>query len=603
MNKVNIKSCMLFSAFFFLAVTTLRAQHLQKVWPEQVGMSSQVLALADSALNAEIQAKEIPGAVLAITRHGKLAYLKAYGNRSVYPKTEKMTTNTIFDMASCSKAISTATCTMILLQEGKIRLMDPVKHYLPEFLNWKDGTNDEETIRIIHLLTHTSGLPSYTSPEPLAKKYGSPNPTALMLCIDSLNRSSAPEVQMRYSCLNYITLQNIIQHVTGKSLKDFARDRIFTPLGMNHTGYQPADSLLPLVAPTTKQPDGSVLRGQVHDPLARIMNGGISGNAGLFASAEDLAVFTTMLLNKGEWNGVRILSPAAVRTLTTIPRGFEQFGRTCGWDISSPYNSNVGDLLSSETFGHTGYTGTSVTVDPANDLSIILLIHAVHPEDKHSVVRLRSVIANIVASSLDNTSRIYTDHYYQRCQKFQSEPALTNKDIVMLGNSLTEGGGDWNKRLGKKHIINRGIIGDEAMGIFDRLEPILNAHPRRIYLMIGINDVSHDATKDSIAGNIRLVIHKIRSRSPQTELYVQSLLPINESFGRYKRLAGKTDFIPQLNQQVEAITKAEGAKYLNLFPLFKEDSGNSLRRELSSDGLHLNNDGYNVWAKALKETL
>src|SRR5574344_141126 len=171
------KTIVLFFAGLF-TLLPLTARHLQQVCPEQVGLNSEVLALADSALEAEIRAKEIPGAVLAVTRHGKMAYLKAYGNRSVYPKVEKMTTNTIFDMASCSKAVSTATCAMILLQEGKMRLMDPVNRYIPNFLNWQTGTDDEESIRIIHLLTHTSGLPSYVSPEPLAKKVGAPNPQA-----------------------------------------------------------------------------------------------------------------------------------------------------------------------------------------------------------------------------------------------------------------------------------------------------------------------------------------------------------------------------------------------------------------------------------------
>ncbi len=581
---------------------TLSAQHLQKVLPEQVGLDSRQLALADSALNTEIAAKNIPGAVLAIVRHGKMAYLKAYGNRSVYPTVEKMTTNTIFDMASCSKPIGTGTSAMRLLEQGKFRLLDPVNRYVPEFLNWKQGTRDEETIRIIHLLTHTSGLPAYGPVQTLEKKYGSPNPKGMMEYISTCRRDTCPEIHMRYSCLNFITLQNVIQNITGQTLKDYAEQNIFRPLGMYHTCYLPADSLLPIVAPTEKQKDGSVLRGQVHDPLARIMNGGISGNAGLFTCAEDLGIYVSMLLNGGEWNGVRILSPQAVKAMTTIPYGFERFGRSLSWDLHSAYSSCNGDLFSNKTFGHTGYTGTTVVIDPEADLGLIMLINSVHPEDGHGVVRLRSVIANIIASSIKDNPRIYHDYYYKRVEAFKNEPAITSKDVVMLGNSLTEGGGDWGKRLKRKHVVNRGIIGDEALGIYDRLDDIVKGKPQRIYLLTGVNDVSHNATKDSIVGNIEKVIAKIRRESPVTRIFLQSLLPINESTGRYSRLKGKTDMIPRINADLRKLADTYGIEYIDLFPLYKENNTNSLRLELSTDGLHLNEAGYKIWEDVLRKT-
>lgn len=587
----------------FLQPLQTIAQRLEHVLPEQVGLSSQQLALADSALNAEIDAKAIPGAVLAVVRHGKMAYLKAYGNRSIYPKVEQMTTETIFDMASCSKVVGTATSVMQLLEQGRLRLLDPVNRYIPNFKNWKDGTNEEETIRIIHLLTHTSGLPAYATAATLAKEHGSPNPKAMMDYIATCNRLSSPEEKFRYSCLNFITLQNIVQNISGQSLKDYTRQHIFEPLGMYHSCYQPADSLLPIVAPTEKQPDGSVLRGQVHDPLARIMNGGISGNAGLFTCAEDLGIFTAMLLNGGEWNNVRILSPNTVKALTTIPRGYERFGRALGWDVCSPYSSCNGDFFSKSTFGHTGYTGTGIVVDPENDMAVILLIHSVHPTDGHGVVRLRSVISNIVASAVQAQPRNYCQHYYDRCRQFMDEPNITSQDIVMLGNSLTEGGGDWGKILHAKHIVNRGVSGDEALGILDRLDPIVQGKPKAICLMIGINDVSHNASNDSLLSNIRLIVRKIRQCSPRTRLILQSMLPINESPQRYQRLKGKTDLIPQLNKGLQNIAKEENADWLDLFPLFKESHSNSLRLEFSTDGLHLNKDGYKIWGDALKKIL
>ena len=576
--------------FLFSLQAITMAQSLQRVAPEQVGMDSRKLMYADEAIEEAIANKEIPGAVLAVVRNGKMAYLKAYGNKRIYPNTEPMTINTIFDMASCSKSMSTAICTMILAERGKIRLLDPVSRYIPGFKDWEseDG-KDKKVIRITDLLTHSSGLPPYAPAAELEKKYGSPNPTGLMEYIAGCKRDFKPQTDFQYSCLNFITLQHIIEAVSGQSLRDFARENIFNVLGMNHTDYLPCqrdkngqwvntansrlstlDFQLTRVAPTEKQPNGQVLCGQVHDPLARILNGGISGNAGVFSCAEDIAILCAALQNGGEWNGRRILSPQGVKTMRTVPRSTAALGRSLGWDVFTAYASNSGDFFSPNTYGHTGYTGTSIMIDPDNDTSVILLINAVHPEDGHSVVRLRSLVANVVASSLYSSPRIYTDHYYKRFLQFMDEPAIGNKDIVMLGNSLTENGGDWAARLGNKNVRNHGIIGDEVMGVYDRLHQILPGHPAKLFLLIGVNDVSHDLTTDTIVGMIRVTVERIRKESPDTKLYLQSLLPINESFGRYKRLAGKTNMIPEINKQLEELAKEKGLTYINLFPLFTE---------------------------------
>jgi CubicO group peptidase (beta-lactamase class C family) len=414
--------------FIFFSLCALFALHvgaqqpLQRVSPETVGLDAVQLQYADSAILTAIANKEIPGAVLAVVRHGKMAYLKAYGSKQIYPKREPMTTNTIFDLASCSKTVSTAICIHILAERGKLRLLDAVNRYIPEFKDWasKDG-KEKQTIRIADLLTHTSGLPSYAPAAELEKQYGSPAPDALMHYIATCNRVYRPQTDFIYSCLNYITLQHIIETVSGMSLRDFARTNIFDVLDMAHTDYLPCQrdkqghwvntsdacwaastkgDWHDLIAPTEKQKDGSVLRGQVHDPLARILNGGISGNAGVFSNADDLAVLCAALQNKGEWNGHRILSPLTVRAMRSVPRAVEQFGRTLGWDNYSDYNSNQGDYFSGQTYGHTGYTGTSMIIDPENDISVILLINSVHPEDGHSVVRLRSLVANTVAASV-----------------------------------------------------------------------------------------------------------------------------------------------------------------------------------------------------------
>ena len=610
----------LLSSFFFIVLLALQAnaQSLQRVAPEQVGMDSRHLLYADEAIETAIANKDIPGAVLAVVRNGKMAYLKAYGNKRVYPNTEPMTVNTIFDMASCSKSMSTAICTHILAERGKLRLLDPVSLYIPEFKSWvsEDG-KDKKIIRIADLLTHTSGLPPYAPTSELEKQYGSPSPDGMIEYIANCRRDFKPQTDFQYSCLNYITLSR-------QSLRDFARENLFDVLGMTHTDYLPckrdkdgkwintADAHWAtstegdwhsLIAPTEKQSDGSVLCGQVHDPLARVMNGGISGNAGVFSCAEDIAVLCAALQNGGEWNGHRILSPLGVKAMHTVPRATATLGRTLGWDNFTAYASNNGDYFSPNTYGHTGYTGTSIIIDPDNNTSVILLVNAVHPEDGHSMVRLRSLIANVVAASIYPTPRIYTDHYYKRFLQFMDEPAITSKDIVMVGNSLTEGGGNWNTRLNKKNIRNRGIIGDEVMGIYDRLHQILPGHPEKLFLLAGVNDISHDLTADSIVSMIRMTVERIQRESPDTKLYLQSLLPFDESFRRYKKLTGKTDMVPEINAQLEVLAKDHKITFINLFPLFTEKGTNVLRKELTSDGLHLNEEGYKIWVKALKKKM
>ena len=625
LNLITMKtlSYLLVSLF---CITSAVAQPLQRVAPEQVGMDSRRLMYADEVIEEAIANKDIPGAVLAIVRDGKMAYLKAYGNKRVYPTVEPMTTETVFDMASCSKTMSTAVCTMILVERGKIRLSDAVSVYVPGFQNWtsEDG-KEKKTIRVADLLTHTSGLPSYGPTAELEKQYGSPSPEGLMEYIKTCKRRFKPQTDCSYSCLNFITLQNIIEKVSGQTLREFARENLFDVLGMDYTDYLPtirdkkgnwintADANWAnlvegdwhdIIAPTEKQENGQVLCGQVHDPLARVMNGGISGNAGIFSRAEDIAILCAALQNGGEWNGRRILSPQTVKAMRTVPRGdVAQFGRTLGWDNSSGYASNQGDLFGWNTYGHTGYTGTSIIMDPDNNTSVILLINSVHPEDGHSVVRLRSLVANAVAGSMCPAPRTYFAHYYKRFLQFMDEPAITSKDIVMLGNSLTEGGGDWGKRLGKENVINRGISGDEVMGVYDRLHQILPGKPAKLFLLIGVNDVSHDLSTDSIVYRIDQTLARIQKESPDTKVYLQSLLPINESFNRYKRLTNKTYQISEINARLEALAKEKKITFIDLFPLFVEKGTNVLRKELTNDGLHLNDKGYEIWVNAIKKKM
>lgn len=392
----------LLSLFALLLTSIVIAQPLPRTTPLQAGMDPKKLANADAIINNSIKTGEVPGAVLAVVRDGKMVYLKAYGNKSVLPEVKKMDVNTVFDMASVSKSIGTTLSFMQLIEQGKVRLTDNVANYIPGFKGYIDPeTGKEIEIRVVDLLTHSSGLPPYAPADELVKRYGSPNPAGLMEYISTCKRDFKPTTKFQYSCLNFITLQNILQNVTGVTLAEYAKKNVFDVLGLKHTMYNPTGKTLEMCAPTEKQKDGSVLCGKVHDPLARLMNDGNSGNAGVFSNAEDLAIIAAALMNGGSYNGKRILGKLTVDTMTRVPEQVKSLGRSLGWDNYSPYASNNGNLFHPEkTFGHTGYTGTSFIIDPTAKISVILLTNRVHPEDKGSVVRLRALVANAVAGAV-----------------------------------------------------------------------------------------------------------------------------------------------------------------------------------------------------------
>lgn len=380
------------------------ANKLERVKPSEVGMDEARLVKVDDIINASIEKKEIPGAVLAVVRDGKMAYIKAYGNKSVYPEVVPMTEDVVFDLASCSKVVGTAMSMAHLLENGGYRLTDRVDMYIPGFQPYTDPkTGEKVNIRMIDVLTHSSGLPSYVSPEVVIKAKGKDDPDSLMSYIATMKRIYRPTTQFEYSCLNFITLQNVLQNITGMTLAEYAQKNIFDVLGMENTTYMPKNKpeILAKVAPTEKQPNGECFLGEVHDPLARVMNHGNSGNAGVFSNADDLAILAAALMNGGNYNGKQVLGKLTVETMTTVPEGFEHLGRSLGWDNYSPYASNNGNLFHpKKTFGHTGYTGTSIIVDPVSKTAVILLAHRVHPADKGSVVRLRALVANTVAGAV-----------------------------------------------------------------------------------------------------------------------------------------------------------------------------------------------------------
>ncbi len=333
-----------------------------------------------------IEKKKIPGAVVLVLNQGKVVYKQAFGNKSVDPITEPMTTDTIFDLASLTKPIATGTSIFKLVEAGKLRLSDKVKLHLPELTSpaW-------ETITLEHLLTHTSGLPAGNASSDYKEGV-----TQAIKKINELKLLAPPGERFTYSDIGFIMLGEIVERASGKPLDQFSRDQIFLPLGMKETSYNPSDTLKPRIAPTQKEKDG-MLRGVVHDPRARLLKG-VAGHAGLFSTADDLALYANMILNPDNSKG---LSHASIRTMTqarAVPNGW----RTFSWDCDTAFSSNRGELFpKGSTFGHTGFTGTSIWFDPASQTAVIFLSNRVHPEGKGDATPVRNKVATIVASALD----------------------------------------------------------------------------------------------------------------------------------------------------------------------------------------------------------
>lgn len=585
----------------FLLTQQLAAQKLPVVIPESVGLNTVHLMNIDRVVHQAIEKQEIPGAVIAIVREGKIGYLKAFGNKQIYPTSHPMDVRTVFDLASCTKPLATAISTFLLLEQGKIRLIDPVSYYLPHFKGYESDSL-KQSIQIIDLLTHTSGLPPYAPVSTLAQEEGD-SKEVLKAYISNCKRNTPPKTAMQYSCLNYITLQYIIEEVSGVSLQEFTQKNIYAPLKLTHTTFVPNEDLKAASAPTEVQPDGTLLQGVVHDPLARIMNKGISGNAGLFSTAEEVAVLASLFLNQGKANGVQLLSPASIQKMSELPIGLESFGRTPGWDKSSPYASNKGDLFPT-AFGHTGYTGTSVVIDPETHTALIVLTNSVHPYDKGKTVRLRSLLANIVASSIGTVNiDNYLSHYAERVEQFQSEKKIGKKDIVLLGNSLTENGGDWGKRFNRKHVRNRGIIGDNTEGVLNRLQEITQGEPKQLILTIGINDLSQGLNLYTLLENTEKIITTVQKESPNTKISLQSLLPINEEKCWYRLMKGKTKTIIAYNAMLRELAEKHQLTFIPAYSLFLEEGTDQLKGSLTRDGLHLNEEGYQIWSEFLKPYL
>jgi len=343
------------------------------------------LARIDTVVAEEIGAGHFPGAVVLVGRANKILYCKAFGLAVAEPYQQTMQKDAIFDLASLTKPIATATSVMILIDRNQLDLDDRVGDYLPAF-----ACNGKEDVRVKHLLVHTSGLPAYTNAAALESQYGSPCPDKVIEKICSFEAQSKPGETFQYSCLGYITLAEIVRAVTGEDIAAFSRTNIFEPLGMSNTRFNPPGSWQNRIA-ATEIVDDELLRGTVHDPLAQLRDG-TSGNAGLFSTAMDMSIYCRMLLSQGTWKGRKILSPAAVKKLTTA----QSHGRAYGFDVLSSYSWIKGPSASAATFCHSGYTGTSLVCDPASKTYLIILTNRAHPNDKGTVKPVRKRIAEIV---------------------------------------------------------------------------------------------------------------------------------------------------------------------------------------------------------------
>ena len=345
------------------------------------------LAAMDTAIETAITNHQCPGGVLWLEHNG-VAYHKAYGYRALVPKPEPMTEDTIFDMASLTKVIATTPAIMLLIERGRVKLDAPVSAYIPAFTGEGRG---KVTVR--ELLTHTSGLPA-----DLETNDWHGYATAInMACNEKLQ--FPPGTAFGYSDINFILLGEIVQRVTKTPLQDFVQREIYEPLKMTDTGFLPSKSKLSRVAPT-EVVNGEPWRGVVHDPSARRM-GGVAGDAGLFSTASDLARFARMMLNLGELDGVRIFESDTVKLMTTpqTPSAVHVL-HGLGWDIDSPYSGPRGKLFPIGSYGHTGWTGTSIWIDPFSKTFVIFLSNRNHPTEAGNVIALRRQLGTLAAQAV-----------------------------------------------------------------------------------------------------------------------------------------------------------------------------------------------------------
>ncbi len=374
--------------------------------PDKVGLEASKLAEIDDRVAESIAQKRMPGCVILVARQGRIALLKAYGDRSLEPERVPMTTDTVFDLASITKPAATATSVMLLIEQGKLALDDTAAQHWPEF-----GQHGKERITIRQLLTHQGGL----IPDNALADYEQGFEEAMQR-VCGLKLQSEPGTKFAYSDVSFIVLGELVRRLTGKDVNAFSQVNVFRPLGLRETSFLPAEALAARAA-VTQEREGRWMRGEVHDPRAYLM-GGVAGHAGLFSTAEDLAVYAQMLHGRGEYGGVRVMKPETVAWMTTANRVSSGL-RGLGWDMKTSYSINRGQGLSPRAFGHGGFTGTVLWIDPELELTFIFLSNRVHPDGKGLVNPLAGKIATLLAQAVVGRSEA------------ASEGVLTGLDVLV----------------------------------------------------------------------------------------------------------------------------------------------------------------------------
>jgi SSS family transporter len=392
-------------------------------------------------VNQAVATKKLPGAVVVIGHDGRKVFEQAYGNRALEPTVEAMTVDTIFDMASLTKCLATATAVMQLYEQHKLQFDDPVAKYLPEF-----GVNGKQAVTIRELLTHYSGLPEDVD---IKDTWGLAAPDKAEGIRRAMNATlyGPPGVTFKYSDINFITLGVLVEKISGLPLNEYAQKNIFDPLGMTHTRYLPGKEWIPQIAPTAYDDQGAaatnpnydhMLRGTVHDPTTRRM-GGVAGHAGVFSTAGDVAIFAQALLDKLAGRSSRFPLQQATLKLMTQPEQpssaaggatvFTADGKTItgvatrgfGWDINTAFSRPRGEVFPIGSFGHTGFTGTSLWMDPKSDSYVVILANAVHPRGAPPISALRGQVATAAAKAL---------HLYGGHDQAANSGTLTGIDVL-----------------------------------------------------------------------------------------------------------------------------------------------------------------------------
>ncbi|MFO1434974.1 MAG: serine hydrolase domain-containing protein [Gammaproteobacteria bacterium] len=376
---------------------------LPAVNPGTVAMDAASLQRIDGVVTAGIARGDFPGAVIAVGRHGRVVFQRAYGDRIRVPQRQPMQLDTLFDIASLTQVVLTAPAIMQLVEDRRLRLSDRLGQLIPEC-----GQRDRRAITVRQLLAHESGLRANFTVE-TRHRIGSYDDAIGLACAEPM--IGVPGMQFRYSDLNYVLLGEILRRATGELIDAYGYRHILQPLGMQDTLFNPSAALR-----RERIAGEDVVTGQVEDGVATRM-GGISGHSGLYSTAADLAVYCAMILNDGEWQGVRVLSRDSVHAMTRAVVHHARGSRGLGFDVATGYSGSRGDLFPCDSFGHTGYSGVSIWLDHHSDTFVIVLTNRLHPNGRGDVRALRESVATIAAQSL-------TDIQYARAENAPENSAL-----------------------------------------------------------------------------------------------------------------------------------------------------------------------------------